>query len=158
MPDRSPQGPVTVLASAADRAVYVYRNGHLIGRASLQVTDPGVPLGSRVFTMLEGVSERPSAFVHGRPGHRWMAVQTEGETSLNDLARRVRVPPEFVAKVYDILPPGATIVVTDDPALPSATSARVQPLMEANQNKAGRRPGSEKPSAQMSCALGSIRI
>jgi hypothetical protein len=33
------------------------------------------------------------------------------------LAKRVRLSPEFAAKVYDALMPGATIIVTDEPAV-----------------------------------------
>jgi hypothetical protein len=132
-PERSPKGPVTILASAADKTIYVYRNGEPIGRAGLQMDDPRAALGSHVFTMLEGLSDQPSAFVRGRPAHRWMAVKTEGSMTLRDLSRRVRVAPEFAAQVYDVLAPGATIVVTDDPALPSGARRRAQPLMEASQ-------------------------
>ena len=92
-----------------------------IGRAVLQIDDPRRPLGSHVFTMLSGLSDKPSAFVRGRPAHQWMAVETEGNTTLADLGRRVRVPPEFAEKVYDIVSPGTTIVVTDAPALPSTS-------------------------------------
>jgi hypothetical protein len=129
-PERSPDGPITILVSAADQTVYVYRNGVPIGRAVVAIVDPQRPLGSRVFTMLSGWSAKPSAFVHGRPGHQWMAVGTEGSTTLADLARRVRVSPEFAKKVYDLITPGTTIVVTDAPALPSTSSPHRVPLME----------------------------
>jgi hypothetical protein len=59
-----------------------------------------------------------------------MAVGTEGSTTLADLARRVRVSPEFAEKVYDLITPGTTIVVTDAPALPSTSSPHRVPLME----------------------------
>lgn len=132
-PARSLEGPITILASAFDRVVYVYRNGKPIGRAQFTVDDPERPLGSHVFTMLDGLAERPSAFVAGRPAHRWMAVNTEGKTTLRDLARRVRVAPEFAAKVYDVIAPGTTIVVTDAPALPAAIDPPRVPLMEDDQ-------------------------
>jgi hypothetical protein len=37
------------------------------------------------------------------------------------LAKRVRLSPEFAAKVYDALTPGATIIVTDEPAVRKAS-------------------------------------
>jgi lipoprotein-anchoring transpeptidase ErfK/SrfK len=132
-PERSPEGPITILASAADKTVYVYRNGKPIGRAVLQIENPNSALGSYVFTMLSGLSEQPSAFVRGRPAHQWMAVETEGKTTLAVLGRRVRIPPEFAEKVYDLVLPGTTIVVTDAPALPSTSSPHEVPLMEAEQ-------------------------
>jgi hypothetical protein len=132
-PERSADGPITILASGADKAVYVYRNGVRIGWAALEIDNPTQPQGGHVYTMLEGVAETASAFVPGRPGHRWMVVKTDSkknDTPLEDLARRVHVAAEFAEKVYDVVSPGTTIVVTDNPALPSSPSNRAVRLME----------------------------
>jgi len=130
-PERSAQGPITILASGTDETVYVYRNGIPIGRAGFKIDNPQQPLGGHAFTMLEGVAETPSAFVPGRPAHRWMAVRTQGKTTLEDIGRRVHVSQEFAEKVYDIVSPGTTIVVTDAPALRPSPSAHAVFLMEA---------------------------
>lgn len=130
-PERSTEGPITILASAADKTLYVYRNGISIGRAVLHIENPQQPLGGHAFTMLEGLTETPSAFVPDRPGHKWMAVRTGGKTTLADLARRVHIAPEFTATLYDIVSPGTTIVVTDAPALGSSPTAQPVLLMEA---------------------------
>lgn len=133
-PQRSEEGPITILASGADKTVYVYRNGIPIGRAALKIDNPTQPLGSHAFTMLAGVSETASAFVPGRHGHQWMAIKTDSknnDTTLENLGRRVRVAPEFAEKVYDIVSPGTTIVVTDAPALRTSPSDRAVLLMEA---------------------------
>ena len=37
------------------------------------------------------------------------------------LAKRVRISPEFAGKVYDTLTPGATLIVTDQPAVRKAS-------------------------------------
>ena len=130
-PERSNEGPITILASGADKAVYVYRNGIAIGRAALTIDLPQQPLGGHAFTMLAGVAETPSAFVPGSPSHKWMAMRTGGDTTLEDLSRRVRISPEFAQKVYDIVSPGTTIVVTDAAALRSSPSVHAILLMEA---------------------------
>jgi hypothetical protein len=83
--------------------------------------------------MLSGFTPTSSAFVPGRPAHQWMAVKTKGEITLNDLGRRVRVAPEFAEKVYDIVSPGTTIVVTDAPALVTPPSNRAIRLMDARE-------------------------
>ena len=132
-PQRSNEGPITILVSGADKTVYVYRNGIPIGRATLKIDDPAQPLGSHAYTMLEGVAETASAFVPGRPGHRWMVVETESknrETTLEELGRRVHVSAEFAERIYDVATPGTTIVVTDAPALSGPTSKRAVRLME----------------------------
>jgi hypothetical protein len=133
-PERSVEGPITILASGADKTVYVYRNGIPIGRAALKIDNPTESLGGHAFTMLAGAAETASAFVPGRPGHQWMAVKTDSKknnASLDDLARRVHVAPGFAEKVYDIVTPGTTIVVTDAPALGTSPSDRAVLLMEA---------------------------
>jgi hypothetical protein len=120
-PERSTEGPITMLVSAADRAVYVYRNGEPIGRAALEVNGP---LGGHVFTLLEGVTSEASPLAPGRPARKWMSVQSDAASSGDDiatLAKRVRISPEFAEKVYDTLTPGATIIVTDEPAVRKAS-------------------------------------
>src|SRR5260370_22565204 len=37
-PERSTEGPITIVVSSADDALYVYRNGNPIGRAAVQFT------------------------------------------------------------------------------------------------------------------------
>jgi hypothetical protein len=133
-PERSSDGPITILASGADRTVYVYRNGRPIGRAALEIDNPERRLGGHAFTMLAGFAETTSAWVPGRPGHQWMAVKTEGNATLNDLARRVHVSPEFAEKLYDIVSIGTTIVVTDAPALRTSRADLAIRLMEAGKN------------------------
>jgi hypothetical protein len=130
-PQRSAEGPITILASGADETVYVYRNGISIGRAGFKIDNPRQPLGGHAFTMLEGVAETPSTFVPDRPAHRWMAVRTEGKTTLEDIGRRVHISPAFAEKVYDLVIPGTTVVVTDAPALRPSASAHAVFLMEA---------------------------
>jgi lipoprotein-anchoring transpeptidase ErfK/SrfK len=115
-PERSTSGPITMLVSAADRAVYVYRNGEPIGRAAIEVKGR---LGGHVFTMLEGVTAKESVFVPGSPGRIWMSVQTDASSrgDFAGLSKHVRISPEFAGKVYQALKPGATIIVTDQPAV-----------------------------------------
>ncbi len=52
-PEAAPEGPVSVLLSAADQRVLVYRNGIEIGRAKLQIRDPKAPVGTHAFVLLD---------------------------------------------------------------------------------------------------------
>ncbi len=115
-PDRSPSGPVTMILSRADKAVYVYRNGNPIGRAAAEISGMG-GLGSHVFTLLDGDAGVASRWAPGRPARKWMRVSSEKgpRSSPGSLGKRVRVNPEFAAKVYDTIGPGTTVIVTDDP-------------------------------------------
>jgi hypothetical protein len=115
-PRRSPSGPVTIVLSRADEAVYVYRNGEPIGRARLEI-EGRRPFGEHVFTMLEGVADRPSRWAPDRPARPWMRVSSRQGPRIDPgkLGERVRVDPDFAGKVYDILEPGTTVIVTDEP-------------------------------------------
>ena len=118
-PERSPDGPITILISAADRTLYVYRNGEPIGRAAVEIIGQE-PLGGHVFTLLEGVTEKPSWWAPNRPMRKWMGVasdDTSHRTDVDEIASRLRFSPEFATKLYDAVAPGTTVIVTDQPAV-----------------------------------------
>ncbi|PYK13716.1 MAG: L,D-transpeptidase, partial [Verrucomicrobia bacterium] len=71
-PERSSSGPITIVVSAADRALYVYRNGNPIGRAAVEIVGSG-SLGDRVYSLLEGTTDRESSLAPGRAARRWMS-------------------------------------------------------------------------------------
>jgi hypothetical protein len=111
-PERSTQGPMTLVVSSADRAVYVYRNGEPIGRAALEVRGK---LGSHVFTLLEGSSGKMSTLAPGREAGKWMHVSSKGRAvDADDISKRLRLSPDFATKVADAMKPGTTVIVTDE--------------------------------------------
>jgi hypothetical protein len=115
-PERSSSGPITIVISSADKALYVYRNGNPIGRAGLEVK--GRRLGEHVFTLLEGTTGKPSQLAPGRDAGRWMRVDGEGRgVDAETLASRLRLSPEFAQKVAVEITPGTTVIVTDAPAV-----------------------------------------
>jgi hypothetical protein len=82
--------------------------------------------GSRSF-LFPQMQIPTSPLAPGRPEHDWMAVKTDSigsRMSGGDLARRIRINPEFAHKVYDLLAPGATIVVTDAPEVRKTPTGR----------------------------------
>jgi hypothetical protein len=124
-PERSGSGPITMVVSAADKAVYVYRNGNAIGRAAVEVTGYG-SFGEQVYAMLEGGTGRKSALAPGREARRWMSVTSTGR-SLNaeQIKSRLRMNPEFAQKVYDVMAPGTTVIVTDEQVARKPRSAAI---------------------------------
>src|SRR5437868_13221561 len=63
-PERSSSGPITIVVSAADRALYVYRNGNPIGRAPVEVSGLG-KLGCHVFALRERTTPQQSPLAPG---------------------------------------------------------------------------------------------
>ena len=124
-PERSPSGPITMVVSAADKAIYVYRNGNVIGRAPVEVSGRG-SLGNHVYSLLEGTTGQQSSLAPGRAARKWMTVTSSGRgVPADKIASRLRVNPEFAAKVYDTLTPGTTVIITDQPVVRSRGKAAV---------------------------------
>ncbi len=123
-PERSESGPITIVLSSADRALYVYRNGEPIGRGRIDVA--GDKLGERVFSLLEGTTGKASSLVPGREGRRWMLVATaSGNISAEKITSRLRFNPEFATKLYDTIEPGTTVILTDRPIARTGRDAKV---------------------------------
>src|SRR6516165_2032637 len=110
-PDKSPSGPVSVLASSADKTIYVYRNGVEIGRAEMPNAKVVSNLKNRVFSALEG--RTPEGAV------RWLEVTNPGKEKTSEalfaMAQKARLSAEFLAKAREIITPGATLIFTDRP-------------------------------------------
>jgi hypothetical protein len=116
---------VTILVSAADRRIIVYRNGVEIGRAKIAIRDPEIPFGTRAYTMVDPDPESPT---------RWMSVKISGHTGdarqpLDPEQRaRVAISPSFLADLRQILVPGATLAVTDASVLEQTTGVPLKVL------------------------------
>jgi hypothetical protein len=85
-PDLSPDGPLTVLLSAADRRVLVMRNGVEIGRARFDLVGEG-PLGTQAYVLLDGRRAEASRVVPERRALNWMATPPARPTRCSTRAR-----------------------------------------------------------------------
>jgi lipoprotein-anchoring transpeptidase ErfK/SrfK len=124
-PEKSPEGPVTILVSAADRRILVYRNGVEIGRAKIAIRDPQNPFGTRAYTMVDPDPSSPTRWISvGIPGH-----MGEDKQPLDPEQRaRVTIPRAFLSDLRQILAPGATLAVTDFSVLEQTTGVPVKVL------------------------------
>lgn len=112
-PERSASGPLTIVFSAADRTLYVYRNGVRIGRAGVRISGIG-KFGKHVFTRVAPAGDTTSK-------DRWMTVGRQGRrdgTKFDTLRKRIDFSPEFREKLRDLAGPGTTVVITDLPVAP----------------------------------------
>jgi hypothetical protein len=109
-PELSPTGPVTILVSFADQRILVLRNGKVIGSARVGIP-PELFNGTEAL-QLEGfdAAGHPKWFYIGIPGRE----AGHGKPLDRSKIERVRVSPEFMAKLRSILTPGVTMVVSDD--------------------------------------------
>jgi L,D-transpeptidase catalytic domain len=120
MPERAPEGPLTLVLSTRDGTLVVLRNGVEIGRAAVQVI--GEPMhGTHAYVLLEGAGESPNAVLPDHPALRWLAIPvpnarapSEGDLRQALATGRIRISDAFAHRVYEALRPGATVVVTDE--------------------------------------------
>ena len=114
-PELSPEGPLTIVMSAQEKIAHVLRGGAEIGRVHVEVKVP--PTGTTAYVLLEGNTGEESKIVPGKPALRWQVIGDTGHpdrvaSAAESFAEGIVVPKEFAAKVYPLLTPGATVVVT----------------------------------------------
>jgi hypothetical protein len=107
-PELSPQGPLSIVVSAADKKLVVLRNGVLIGSTSVAVT---APLKAPRAYSLRAVDEA---------GLHWLQIPLFGR-SIQDReedgaidGQSVRLSESFRTHLMSVLVPGATLVLTPD--------------------------------------------
>ena len=113
---------MNLLLSTQDQQIIVLRNGVEIGWAPIKLDE--IPsLGTYVYTLLEGGRPEPSPVVADRPALSWLRIRiSDIPLPASDPVRdaiasgRLIVPQAFAQLVYDALVPGATLIVTDEPA------------------------------------------
>jgi hypothetical protein len=113
-PEKAPKGPVSVIVSSADGAVYVYRNGVEIGRAPVG--------GLRHLSGSHVYSATASVDAAGR--RDWLATASVGGRAPNikTLVQQASVDQQFLAGVRALITSGTTLVLTDAPVSVSTRS------------------------------------
>lgn len=115
-PDLAPEGPVSVLVSAADRQVLVLRNGVVIGSAPVTIAAP--VQGTSAF-LLQSV---------GDGGRQWVPLQSpvqENGTGSAYARESFRLDDAFRSAVESVLRPGTTVIVTADSLVAPGTRETV---------------------------------
>lgn len=127
----APDGPVSILASLADRRVYVLRNGIRIGSADLVIAEGFHRDGAVVFVAGQASAAKEAVAAAARTWAVYPIRGSLGDLSMDALASSLRAPQEFVARIEAILAPGTSILVTDQPALRSGDGAAAEPVLQS---------------------------
>jgi hypothetical protein len=108
-PELAPKGPISIIASAPDGKVYVYRNGVEIGRAPVGGIEAVRLSGTYVYSALTTVDS------NGR--RDWISTAGVGKKppNLKDLASRISIEPSFLQDARALITPGTTLVLTNAP-------------------------------------------
>jgi hypothetical protein len=118
-PELGAEGPLSAVLSRQSGRVIVYRSGVEIGRARV-VFHGSEPIGTHVLLMVEGPAHGHQRYVASSDKQHWVEVDIAGHDEHAGaepdpgLGARIEIPPAFVARVNEILVPGATVLVTDE--------------------------------------------
>ncbi|HET7812379.1 MAG TPA: L,D-transpeptidase [Steroidobacteraceae bacterium] len=129
-PELAPEGPLSAVLSRQSGRVIVYRSGVEIGRARV-VFHGREPIGTHVLLLVEGAASTPQRYVSKRDQQHWVEVDIAGHDRGGaepdpGLGARLELPPEFVARVNEILVPGTTVLVTDEMITPATSGPRLE--------------------------------
>jgi lipoprotein-anchoring transpeptidase ErfK/SrfK len=128
-PEKSRDGPVSLVMSRADRRVLVMRNGVEVGRSRIEVRDPDVPLGTHAYVLTSEYLDEAHPWAPQVRMGKWIAIPVPGHADAagralsTDAAARIRMPEGFARAVYLMLAPGSTMLLTDAAVLSENTAA-----------------------------------
>lgn len=125
-PEKSPEGPVSILVSSSDKKALVFRNGIEIGLARLSVKNPEQMLGTHAYMAIAGKSASSIKWkAVGLPRH---ATDTPVEPD-SQAIDHVKLPSRFVAALKPLLQPGVTMMITDAPIHQHTTGAQLDVII-----------------------------
>jgi len=125
-PDKSPEGPVSMIISGYDKRVIVLRNGVEIGRATVKLTGSETPLGTHAFVMAQQKDDAnmQSWIGLGITGH----MDDSNRAPDPDATKRIHLPDAFLHELTPVLAAGSTMMITDEPVLESTTGVHLSVL------------------------------
>ena len=111
----------SVLVSGADRTSYLLKDGEIVNRKTVTITNPDKPLGTHVLVLKTLEGEHPSwSSVSVRHADSNVAIQSEGTAALD----RIQFYPEFIEEALGAMHPGMQMMITDLTADPETRSDR----------------------------------
>ena len=124
-PDRSPDGPVSIIVSIPDQLVSVYRNGIRIGVSTCSTGRPGHPTPTGVFTILQKQTDHRSNIYDSAPMPdmerlTWtgIALHVGGLPGYPSSHGCVHLPRAFSDKLYAVTHVGTAVIIADASTAP----------------------------------------
>jgi L,D-transpeptidase-like protein len=108
-PVKAPKGPLSVIMSAPDRRIYVYRNGVEIGRAPVIGLESARLSGTNVYSADSTIDSS------GRRDWIYTASVGKKAPNLKELEDRISIDPSFLQDVRALIEPGTTLILTNAP-------------------------------------------
>ena len=116
-PEKSPEGPVTIMLSTSSKRIIVYRNGIEIGRSRIGVA-PGFDIGTRAAQFAGRYPDGSARWIYlGLPGYE----ARNGQAVEKDAIASVQIPPQFFAQMHSVVGEGTTLLATDGGVVSGST-------------------------------------
>lgn len=116
-PEKSPNGPFSILVSYAEKTVYIWRNGVQIGQSPFSFASEDQILPEGVFLMLDG-EKTADVKTPGRITHPWSVLSLSSGAVKGDIVTFMRdnfiLPESFRAQVNTVLTPGTILLATKE--------------------------------------------
>jgi hypothetical protein len=108
-PEKARTGPVSIIVGAADRKVYVYRNGVEIGRAPATGSETARISGTYVYSA--------DSTLDSNGGRDWISTAAVGRRppDLKALEHTISMDPAFRQNLGSLVEPGTTLILTNAP-------------------------------------------
>jgi hypothetical protein len=128
-PEKSTEGPVTMLMSRTDKRMVVLRNGIEIGRTKIEIANEKDSIGTIVY-----VAQAKTGVTGTIAGQniQWLSHDLKdsnyGKGIHNDPQKqlaRIKIPDAFVQDIQPLIVEGTTMMVTDAPILRKTTGKDV---------------------------------
>lgn len=125
-PELAPTGPIQVLVSLDEQRAYTYRNGLLIGEATISTGKPGHETPTGVFTTKLKDADHHSSIYHNaampytqRFTNDGVALHAGGIPGYPESHGCVHLPSEFARLLFQASPLGMTVVVANSKTEPA---------------------------------------
>jgi len=150
----APAGPIQVLVSLDEQRAYTYRNGILIGTASVSTGKPGHETPTGVFTTKLKDKDHHSSIYHNaampytqRITNDGVALHAGGVPGYPESHGCIHLPSEYARLLFDAAPLGMTVVIADHKTQPEfvAHPAFLSPLTEKGELAANARLFADQP-------------
>jgi L,D-transpeptidase catalytic domain len=153
-PEIAPAGPIQVLVSLDEQRAYTYRNGILIGTASVSTGKPGHETPTGVFTTKLKDKDHHSSIYNNaampytqRITSDGVALHAGGVPGYPESHGCVHLPSEYARLLFDAAPLGMTVVIADHKTQPEFVDhpAFLSPITDKGELAANARLFADQP-------------
>jgi hypothetical protein len=114
--------PTSVVISSADATVTVLEEGRIVSQGKAYIKNPGSPLGSHVFMLLDVHDGQQGLVWHGIGHHHEAGIAAPDSDAA--VIRRVSSDKPVIEAMSQRMHPGMVLMTTDLPAHPDTRSAK----------------------------------